>query len=108
MATLGDRVLIRSGTGLAGEVVRVARDHATVLPETAAEGVQIGAAVELNGPATIAPDDSWIGRIVDVPGRPLDGRPLFRGASLVPCGRNHRMPPHGDGWAIGWRRERLF
>jgi flagellum-specific ATP synthase len=83
-ATLGDRVLIRSGTGLAGEVVRVARDHATVLPETAAEGVQIGAAVELNGPATIAPDDSWIGRIVDPFGRPLDGRPLFRGATSRP------------------------
>lgn len=93
-ATLGDRVLIRSGTGLAGEVVRVARDHATVLPETAAEGVQIGAAVELNGPATIAPDDSWIGRIVDPFGRPLDGRPLFRGAVSRPL---RAQPPDAAG-----------
>jgi flagellum-specific ATP synthase len=32
------------------------------------------------GTAEVAPDDSWIGRIVDAFGQPLDGRALLRGA----------------------------
>jgi flagellum-specific ATP synthase len=40
--------------------------------------------VELLGKAQIAPDDSWIGRVVDPAGQPLDGRPLLRGAHPRP------------------------
>jgi len=78
---LGDRVTIRSARGaLAGEVVRVARDGVCILPESTPEGATIADIVEVAGRAVIAPDDSWIGRVVDPYGRPLDGRPLFRGA----------------------------
>ncbi|MGB8814327.1 MAG: FliI/YscN family ATPase [Paracoccaceae bacterium] len=77
---LGDRVLIRGYSGtIGGEVLRIARDGLTVLPDSAAEGLAIGDAVELVGRAQIAPDDSWIGRIIDPFGKPLDGRPMFRG-----------------------------
>ena len=73
-ATLGDRVLIRSGTGLAGEVVRVARDHATVLPETAAEMQRRGPKATVvtvpeagHAPALMAPEQietilAWLDR----------------------------------------------
>ncbi|MFZ1481850.1 MAG: flagellum-specific ATP synthase FliI, partial [Paracoccaceae bacterium] len=79
-AALGDRVLAETGAGaLGGEIVRLSTAGATVLPEDDPEGLKIGARVELLGPATIAPDIGWLGRIVDPVGRPLDGRPLMRG-----------------------------
>lgn len=90
-AALGDlvRVGLRGGATLGGEIVGLGPDGAAVLPEGPAEGVQIGDAAELLGPATLAPHDGWIGRIVDPYGRPLDGRPLFRGAAT----RSLRAPP---------------
>ena len=79
-AALGDRVLVESGAGdLGGEIVRLSPHGATVLPEDDPEGLTIGARVELIGPTMIAPDISWLGRIIDPIGRPLDGRPLLRG-----------------------------
>jgi flagellum-specific ATP synthase len=85
-AALGDRVAIQSGehARLGGEILRLARDGATVLPDGGAEGLSIGDPVELLGSSGVAPDDSWIGRIVDPFGRPLDGRPLRRGAVMRP------------------------
>lgn len=81
-ACLGDRVLI--GGTLGGEVLRVAADAVHVLTDGPPSGVALGAKVELLGAAGLAPDDSWIGRVIDPYGRPMDGRPLFRGAVLRP------------------------
>lgn len=79
-AALGDRVRIEAGSAvLSGEVLRLSRDSATVLPDGDAQGLVIGDRVALLGRAEIAPDDSWIGRIIDPYGAPLDGRPLMRG-----------------------------
>ena len=79
-ANLGDRVLIRGSTGkIGGEVLRLSRDDITILPDGSGEGLAIGDAVDLIGATSISPDDSWIGRIVDPMGRPLDGRPLQKG-----------------------------
>lgn len=85
-AALGDLVRIASATGrvLGGEVIALGPETVTVLPEGPAEGVQIGDAVDLIGPAVLAPHDGWIGRVIDPYGRPLDGRPLFRGAAPRP------------------------
>jgi flagellum-specific ATP synthase len=74
----GDRVLVDGS--LAGEVLNLTSLGALVLTEGPSEGLAIGAEVELLGPATLAPHNSWIGRIVDPYGRPMDGKPLFRGA----------------------------
>lgn len=81
-AALGDRVrlLLPDGRRIGGEVLALRAGGVTILPDGAAEGVTIGARVELLGPVGIAPDDSWKGRIVDAFGAPLDGRPLMRGA----------------------------
>jgi flagellum-specific ATP synthase len=79
-AALGDRVLIHSRDGDAGgEVVRLASGCCAVLPDASGDGMAIGDRVELLGRAEIAPDEGWIGRIIDPAGRPLDGGPLLRG-----------------------------
>ena len=64
-----------------GEVLNLAEDLVTVLPDGDIEGLQIGAAVDLHGANQIAPDDGWIGRVVDPMGQALDGRPILRGAN---------------------------
>jgi flagellum-specific ATP synthase len=83
-ARLGDRVLIHSRNGtVEGEVLRLTASVTTILPDGSGEGMAIDDRVEMVGAAEIAPDDSWIGRVIDPYGRPLDGRALMRG----PVGR---------------------
>lgn len=79
-ARQGDRVQI--GGALGGEVLQLTRDGMTVLTDGTPDGLAIGTDVELLGQTGVAPDDSWIGRIIDPFGRPLDGRPLFRGTRM--------------------------
>lgn len=81
-AALGDRAIIRaqSGREIGAEVIALRRGAVTLLGDCAVDGVGIGDPVEVTGQAGIAPHDSWVGRIVDPFGRPLDGMPLLRGA----------------------------
>jgi flagellum-specific ATP synthase len=82
-AAIGDRVLIHSRDATAGgEVLRLVQGQCSVLPDASGDGMSIGDRVELLGKAEIAPDDSWIGRVIDAAGQPLDGRPLLRGSQL--------------------------
>lgn len=81
LASQGDRVRIGA---LGGEVLQLSAEGLVVLTDGSAEGLAIGSAVELEGAAQIAPDDSWIGRVIDPYGQPLDGRPLFRGPQARP------------------------
>jgi len=80
-ARLGDRVRIqtRAGVILTGEVLQLETASLLILPDSAPEGVALGDRVLLLEAATIAPAASWIGRIIDPLGEPLDGRPLLRG-----------------------------
>ncbi len=98
-ARQGDRVMI-NGT-LGGEVLRLSSEGVTVLTDGVPEGLAIGAEVMLCGAAGIAPDDSWIGRIVDPYGRPMDGRPLFRGPVLRPL--RAEAPPAAQRRRLGAR-----
>lgn len=81
-AALGDRATIRcqSGREIGAEVLSLTRGAVTVLPDGAADGVAIDDEVELLGQGGIAPHDSWVGRIIDPFGKPLDGQPLIHGA----------------------------
>jgi flagellum-specific ATP synthase len=81
-ATLGDRVMI--GANLGGEVVALRPDGITVLTDRMAEGLGIGTSVRLMGQAGISPDNSWIGRVIDPFGNPLDGRIIFKGPRMRP------------------------
>jgi len=82
IAALGDRVAI--GEDLKGEVLRIDDTGCTVMPEGAPDGVRMGDAVRHLGPASIAPHDSWLGRVIDPDGQPIDGRPLFPGPAAYP------------------------
>lgn len=77
-AAIGDQVWL-PGIGCGGEIVDIAGDALTVLAEDDYAGLRLDDPVQLMGPPRIAPDDSWIGRIVDATGAPMDGRPLRPG-----------------------------
>nr|WP_205518677.1 FliI/YscN family ATPase [Pseudotabrizicola algicola] len=81
-AALGDRISIGREASAGGEVIGISADSLTVLPDENMDGLCIEGEVALLGPARIAPDDSWIGRVIDPLGRPLDGRPLFSGGTF--------------------------
>jgi flagellum-specific ATP synthase len=103
-AAIGDRVLFHSRDGsVGGEVLRVLPGRCSVLPDTSGDGMAIADRVELLGKAGVAPDDSWIGRIIDAAGQPLDGRPLLRG----PTARALRAaaPPAATRRRLGERLE---
>lgn len=77
-AAIGDQVRLPS-IGCGGEVVDIADEAVTILAEGDYSGLRLGDAVHLSGPPSIAPDDSWVGRIIDATGKALDGRPLRPG-----------------------------
>ena len=66
-----------------------------------ADGIALGAEVRHLGVAEIAPDDSWIGRIIDPYGAPLDGRPLLRGPRPRPLRAD--APPAAQRRRLGAR-----
>ena len=103
-ATIGDRVLIHSRDGTAGgEVLRLVPGRASVLPDASGDGMAIDDRVELLGKAEIAPDDSWVGRIIDATGQALDGRPLLRGPH--PRALRAPAPPAAGRRRLGARLE---
>ena len=84
VAAMGDRVSFEglSATGSGGEIVEIDQAHVLVLPEAVPEGFAVGQRVVHEGPLKLAPDDSWIGRVIDPMGRPLDGQALNSGPVL--------------------------
>jgi flagellum-specific ATP synthase len=76
-ASLGDDLVYGEGNGRhRAEVIRLAADSLMAAPMGPVEGLRLGMAVDLEGPASVAPHDGWIGRIVDPFGRQMDGSPL--------------------------------
>lgn len=101
-AALGDRVQAETGAGwLGGEVIRLTQAGVIVLPEDDPEGLMIGARTEHLGAPVLAPDNGWLGRVVDPLGRPLDGRPLLAGAK--PRGFSAEPPAAGSRRGLGER-----
>lgn len=98
LARQGDQVRIGE---IGGEVLQLSADEMVVLANGSPDGLAIGMPVELAGPAEISPDDSWIGRIIDPNGRPLDGKPLFRGPVARPL--RTEAPPAAQRRALGER-----
>lgn len=100
---IGDLVEARSSTGrrVGGEIVVISESHATVMGDADLSGLAVGDPVALLGPCRIAPDDSWIGRVVDPMGRPLDGRALLPGT--VPRPLRSAPPPAAERRGLGAR-----
>lgn len=90
-ASLGDRAQIycQSGRVFGAEVIGLDNADVRFLADCTPDGISIGDRVELIGQAGIAPDDSWLGRVVDPFGKALDGAPILRG----PVERDLRAPP---------------
>ncbi|WP_275393258.1 FliI/YscN family ATPase [Aliiroseovarius sp. Z3] len=74
----------RAGRPRMGEILNLSADTVTILPDGDVEGLQIGDQVILQGRAEIAPEDSWIGRVIDPMGQAMDGRPILRGTQAAP------------------------
>ncbi|WP_166417172.1 FliI/YscN family ATPase [Cochlodiniinecator piscidefendens] len=92
IASIGDRISIhaKSGALIGGEILQITEDRAIALLDGQVSGIVIGDRVFHEGPMTISPDPSWIGRVIDAAGQPMDGRPLRRG----PDARSlHNAPP---------------
>lgn len=80
-AAMGDLVALPDahGASMLGEVLTLSPSAITILPDGSAEGLQIGDHVILLGHNSIAPHDSWIGRVIDPFGKAIDGGALLRG-----------------------------
>lgn len=82
---LGDPVTVDSQKSpLTGEIVQLANETAEVLLDGPSEGIRLGDVVRLGQRRPFAPDLSWIGRVIDPDGLPLDGAPLFPGHAARP------------------------
>jgi flagellum-specific ATP synthase len=86
-----------------GEIVAIAPDSVTVLPEGAADRLRVKERVLHLGPATLQPCDAWVGRVIDPFGAPLDGAPLSRGPAVRSV--NAPPPPPLERRGLGTRLE---
>ena len=85
-ARIGDLVSIDTDTDilLDGEIVALSATSAVVMTYGTDQAPAIGDLVLLNGPTRLCPSDSWLGRVIDAFGAPLDGRPLMPGSDATP------------------------
>ncbi|WP_296426029.1 FliI/YscN family ATPase [Yoonia sp.] len=103
-ARVGDRAQICIGAHqIEGEVVKLDVAGAHLLVDGTLDGVSIGDRVRLDPPPKFAPDNGWIGRVIDPDGRPIDGRPLLPG-TVARHLRAAPPPPH-ERRAMGARLE---
>ncbi|MFN3936832.1 MAG: FliI/YscN family ATPase [Gemmobacter sp.] len=86
VAAVADAISVcdRSGTLRSGEVLAIEAGQLRAICDGGGEGLGSGDAVVLEGAVRIAPDEGWLGRIIDPDGRPLDGRPLLGGPAARP------------------------
>jgi flagellum-specific ATP synthase len=82
-ARIGDRLVLKrqDGDELSGEVMMINISHISMLPDVTPNRVAINDPVLLYPTPEFAPDDRWIGRVIDPFGVPLDGKPMLRGGS---------------------------
>lgn len=97
---LGD--MVRVGDAL-GQIVAMAPDRQKIFMESGPSGLCLGKAVTPFGKMRLWPHKSWIGRIIDPLGCPLDGGPLFPGKRAVPFQAS--PPPAGTRRRLGERLE---
>lgn len=86
VARIGDHAEIRTrqASTLSGEVVQLTQSDVVILPDAAVEGVALNDRVALVEGGVVYPDVSWLGRLIDPAGSPLDGRPLKKGLKAQP------------------------
>ncbi|MEP9372701.1 flagellar protein export ATPase FliI [Mesorhizobium sp. KR1-2] len=77
-ARLGDIVEHRGQTGTRrGEIVQIGSDEVLIAPFERTADAGVSDLVFNRGPFTVAPHDSWRGRVIDSLARPIDGGPAL-------------------------------
>ena len=87
--SIGDRIFLRArdGARVACEVVGFKDGRAQAMPFGALEGIGIGSRAEISEAAAAAhPDVSWLGRVINALGEPIDGK-----GPLGPGGRAYAL-----------------
>lgn len=86
--SVGARIVIETGVGRAipAEVVGFNGDNAVVMPFAGLDGVRRGCrALIANASGQVRPAVSWLGRVINAMGEPIDGKgPLPQGPAPVP------------------------
>src|SRR6266481_5410000 len=95
--SVGARIVIET-TGnrfIPAEVIGFSGNNAVVMPFAGLEGVRRGCrAVIANAAGQVRPSLSWLGRVLNAMGDPIDGKgPLLQGGSPMPF-RNQPPPAH--------------
>jgi flagellum-specific ATP synthase len=65
------------------EILKLDPQAVWALPDRPVDGLALGGEAILRSQPSLCPSDSWIGRVVDPFGAPLDGRPLMAGKCAV-------------------------
>lgn len=92
--SVGDRCRIRArgGKRIPCEVVGFNADKVLLMPFVSLDGVGPGNKVDVsNAQPVLYPDPSWLGRVINAMGQPVDGKgPLIKGKKPYPI---HNSPP---------------
>jgi flagellum-specific ATP synthase len=95
--SVGARIVVETGNErfIPCEVIGFSGNNAVVMPFAGLEGVRRGCrAVIATAAAQVRPTASWLGRVLNAMGEPIDGKgPLEQGASPMPF-RNMPPPAH--------------
>ena len=77
---IGERVTVYCADNpRTGEIVHLSRASSGALIEGGIAGIAIGDLVRLETPPGLFPNDTWMGRVIDPDGQPLDGAPILEG-----------------------------
>ena len=92
IVSIGDhcRIHSRNNRTVLCEVVGFKEKRTLVMPFSTLEGIGLGCLVELNSTAAVIyPDPSWLGRVLNAFGEPIDGKgPLVKGSEAYPIQNN--------------------
>src|SRR5437762_2311621 len=95
--SVGARIVIETSGNrfIPAEVIGFSGNNAVVMPFAGLEGVRRGCrAVIANAAGQVRPQPSWLGRVLNAMGEPIDGKgPLTQGPSPMPF-RNTPPPAH--------------
>ncbi|MGD9637774.1 MAG: flagellar protein export ATPase FliI [Alphaproteobacteria bacterium] len=96
-ASVGDFCFVhtRDGSKVPCEIIGFSSDKLLLMPFSSLDGIGPGNKLELtNTKSVVYPHPSWLGRIIDAMGNPVDGKgPLIKGDLPIPI-KNRPPPSH--------------